>query len=211
MIGGHSMEIVSDYRYLGVILDERLKYHVHISMIKQLIAYILSILRRIRWIIGFKESLLLYKSSILCFFDQGDIFFNAGSKNQLQALQVMQNRCLRVIYGKKNWPGIEGAHKQCNVLYIKKRRNLSLTKYAHRLSFDHRNLRNINRTGLHSCRKLLLKVRISKTTLMEKSFLVRSASLWNNLSKELKQIKNIFNFKTRVTLELLQQRLNFPE
>lgn len=65
----------------------------------------------------------------------------------------MQNKCLRVIYGKKSWPGIEAAHKQCNLLYIKDRRKLSLVKYAHKCSFDPENLKRVNRSGLRSGQK----------------------------------------------------------
>lgn len=167
-IDGYTMEV--DYRYLGVILDEHLEYHTHISMIKQQIAYRLSILRHIGWLTDFKESLLLYKSSILCYIDQGDLFFSAGNKSQHQALQIMQNRCLRVMYGKKNWPGIEQAHEQCNLLFIKDRRILSLLKYAHRLSFTPDNLKEIDVQALRSNKKLLLKLKISRTTFMDKAF-----------------------------------------
>lgn len=38
-IGDYSMEMVSVYHYLGVILDEHLKYHIHMSMTKQQVAY----------------------------------------------------------------------------------------------------------------------------------------------------------------------------
>lgn len=35
--------------------------------------------------------------------------------------------------------------------------------------------------------------------------------LWNQLSESTKSIRNIENSKTRVKLELLQGKLNFPE
>lgn len=210
-IGVYSMDTVNEYRYLGVILDEHLKYHSHIKMIKQQISYRMAILKRVRWLLGFKESLLLYKSSILCYFDQGDLFFNAGGKKQLQSLQVLQNRCLRIIFGKRNWPGIEQAHIRCNLLFVKDRRYLSLLKYAHLLSFNQLNLRGRNLHALRSNHKLLLKHKVTKKAFVEKSFLVKSINLWNNLPEDLKVIKNVFGFKRRVSLELLQQKLNFPE
>lgn len=205
------MDLVNEYWYLGVILDEHLKYQTHISMIKQQISYRMATLIRIRWLIGFKESLLLYQSSILCYCDQGDLFFSAGSKCQLQSLQVLQNRCLRIIFGKKNWPGIEQAHIRCNLLYVKDRRNLSLLKYAHRLSFDRSNLREVNVRQLRSNQKLLWKTKLVKYSIVEKSFVAKAPKLWNMLPEDHKKIRNIYNFKTRITKELLQQRLNFPE
>lgn len=52
------------------------------------------------------ETLLLYKSSILPYnVDQGDLFYNASTKELLKSLQTLQNYCLRTIYGRTDWPG----------------------------------------------------------------------------------------------------------
>lgn len=64
-IGGFKLETVKEYKYLGIILDERLLFHSHLDMIKRKISQRKYLLNKIRWVIGFKDALLLFKSSIL--------------------------------------------------------------------------------------------------------------------------------------------------
>lgn len=206
------LDIVQSYKYLGIQLDSGLKFINHIAKVKQQIYYRLHILRQVRWILGFDDSLLLYKTSILCFFDQGDIFYNAATRHELAAMQTIQNKCLRVIFGsKKKWPGTELAHKNCNLLKIKDRRNISLVKYAHIKSFNTNNLQSHNTRQLRSSNRLLLKEQRCKTNTLEKSFVIQSIRLWNKLPDYIKEIRNYYNFKSGVKTEVLLQKLNFPE
>lgn len=71
-------------------------------MLKRYIIARMCTLRKVRWALNFRESTLLFKSSILSYFDQGSVFYHAALKNDLKQLQVMQNKCLRIIYGKRN-------------------------------------------------------------------------------------------------------------
>lgn len=72
-------------------IDDALRFVKHLNMLKKSISFRMFILRKVRWQLGFRESLLLFKSGIIPFFDQGDLFFNAASKEQLQGLQTLQN------------------------------------------------------------------------------------------------------------------------
>lgn len=68
------LPVVSEYKYLGLMIDEALKFVKHLNLIKKAISYRMYVLKKIRWQIGFRDSLLIYKSGILTFFDPGDIF-----------------------------------------------------------------------------------------------------------------------------------------
>lgn len=210
-INGTLLPLVNEYKYLGLIIDDALKFTKHINMIKKSITYRMFILRKVRWQLGFRDSLLLYKSGILTFYDQGDIFFHAGNKDQLKGLQTLQNKSLRIIFGKKDWPGTNVAHKRCNLLKIDDRRKLSLVKFAHQNSHNPLNLKEHSRHELRSNKRILLKENPIRSSKYEKSFIVASVRLWNGLSEELKSIFNTYAFKTRVKKELLQGNINFPE
>lgn len=125
-----TLELVNEYKYLGIILDEPLKYNGHIKMIKQKVRQRAYLLKKVRNIVGHKEALTLYKSSILPFLDRGDIFFSSSDKQLLNSLQVLQNNCLRTVYGRRNWPGITQAHHESNLLLLKDRRDSHLLKLA---------------------------------------------------------------------------------
>lgn len=206
------LDVVKTYKYLGIHLDQGLRFTSHVAKIKQQIYYRLYILKKVCWLLGFNDSLLLYKTSILCFFDQGDIYYNVATVHELNSLQTLQNKCLRVIFGsKKKWPGTKKAHVDCSLLKIRDRRMISLLKYAHIKSFNRSNVQCHNSRQLRSSRKLRLKVRKCKTRFLERSFIIRSVRLWNTLPENLKEIRNYYNFKSHVKTEVLLQKLNFPE
>lgn len=73
------LDTVNEYKYLGIILDEKLTYISHIKMLKQYITGRMYTLKKVRWALNFKEALLLFKSGILCYFDQGSMFYHAAS------------------------------------------------------------------------------------------------------------------------------------
>lgn len=114
-IDNNAMDVVNEYVYLGVILDEKLNYTCHIKMLKQIIKIRMMILKKVRWALDFNDKMRLFKSSILCYFGQGSLFYNSASHSDLKQLQEFQNRFLRIIY-KQDWPGTEVTHRRNNLL-----------------------------------------------------------------------------------------------
>lgn len=133
-------------------LDSSLNFESHINIIRRKITSRLFILKKIRWTLTKKDALTLYKSTILPFFDQGSPFYISANKNSLKSLQSLQNRALRIIYGKKNWPGTENAHKECKLLNTDDRRNFFLLKHANTLSYDTNNIKHCDPQTLSSWR-----------------------------------------------------------
>lgn len=205
------IDTVCEYKYLGVILNESLNYQSHIKMVKQKVNQRSYLLKKVRNITSHKETLTLYKSSILPFMDQGDLFFVAGNKTLLNSLQTMQNNCLRTVYGRQRWPGTQQAHTESKLMLLSDRRNLHLLKRAHITSMISTNLRQNNRHTLRSAGRLMLKEDSVYTEKFGKSYVVKSSRLWNSLPEEIKQIQEIPLFMVRVKREMLLNNLNFPE
>lgn len=89
------------------------------------------------------------------------------------------------------------------------RRNLFLLKHAYVLSHNHIYLREEHSKSLRSNRKILLKEPRSKSKHFDKCFLFKSVKMWNKLPEDCKKIRNIYRFKTRVKLEMLNNNINF--
>lgn len=90
-IGKQALMRVDEYKYLGIILERNLNFEQHIKSVKGSISGRMITLKRIRYLLSIKESLLLFKSKIMPYFDQGNLFYNVASKNILHGLQVLQN------------------------------------------------------------------------------------------------------------------------
>lgn len=140
---------------------------------------------------------MLYKSSILHVLDQGDLFYVGTNQQLLCSLQTLQNNCLRIVYCRRNWPGVNQAHIESQLLYLTHRRNCHLLKRAHQKAFVHSNLKDSARQTL--------------TCEYGKSYIVKSIRLWNRLPEEIKLIPDLEHCKIRVKGEMLLNNLNFPE
>lgn len=68
-----------------------------------------------------KEALLLFKSKIMPFFDQGDFLYDISNADQARGLQFLQNKCLKIVYGKKNWTSATDAQRQSKILDTKEK------------------------------------------------------------------------------------------
>lgn len=210
-IGNTTLELVTSYRYLGLIIDERLTYTEHLNMIKSNIKKRSYLLRKVRWIINEKDALRLYKSSIIPYFDLGSMFYCGASRNEIEGLQTPQNKCLKSVLGRKNWISTDNAHIKCNILKVKHRRQLMLLKYGHNLSKKPNNLKEQRNRTLRSNKKILLREARVQNCKFEKSYVVKAIKYWNSLPEDIKKIREITSFKNRTKSELMINKLNFPE
>lgn len=210
-IGDKLIDRLTEFKYLGTILDQNLNFESHIKMIRQNVVARMHILKKVGWALTPNDALILFRSSILPYFDQGDVFYSCANKSTLQSLQTLQSKSLRAIFTKKHWKGTHHVHVSNKLLYLNQRRKVSLLKYAHSLSYDPNNMKSPISRNLRSSGKALLKTGRIKSTKYERSFVNQSVSLWNNLSEDMKSVRNFKQFKTRVKCELLQNNINFPE
>ena len=93
---GETISVVESFKYLGVILDNLVRFDKHTSYIKRKVFLKMKMLGRVRSFISESLALQLYKSLIIPCIDYGDVIYDAASKKDCQALQVIQNGCLRI-------------------------------------------------------------------------------------------------------------------
>lgn len=83
------MDPVTEYKYLGIVLDEKLSF------------------------VSYK------RGSFNPVLDQDSIFYIAYNSEYLNSLQSLQNKlCLRLLYNNDNWPGTVIAHNQSKLLNV---------------------------------------------------------------------------------------------
>ena len=78
---------VSEYQYLGTILDNRLNGTKQFNMIVQQMAVKLHNFSKIRYLIDTQTALRIYKTTILPLLDYNDIIYNIITEQQKRKLQ----------------------------------------------------------------------------------------------------------------------------
>ena len=75
------LEFVSQYKYLGVILDSNLAFTKHLNNVIRIVLHKINLLAKVRRYLENQASLLIYKTMILPYFDYGDyIVYEVSTK-----------------------------------------------------------------------------------------------------------------------------------
>lgn len=97
VMDGNEIERVREIKYLGVILDDRLKMKSHVDYISKKAAKKIGFLARINKKLPIQQRILIYKSIIAPHFEYcATILFTCG-ENEISRLQKLQNRAMRII------------------------------------------------------------------------------------------------------------------
>ena len=130
---GTFIERRSTFVFLGVTFDERKNWRPHIKKCKEgclKAANLLQCLSHFTWGADRKTLLHLYKALILPKLDYGAHIYSQASPNTLRPLQIIQNRCLRIILGAFKTSPTDSLHAECNLPPLKYHWELVRAKYC---------------------------------------------------------------------------------
>lgn len=117
-LNGVLLEEVMDYKYLGLKIDNKLSFKVHINTIIKNVAGKISNLNRIKRCLTQKAMIDVYKAMIVPLFDVGDVFYDSTNQASLNKLQVLQNRAVRIIMKMPSRSNTTEAHHKLNILSL---------------------------------------------------------------------------------------------
>ena len=92
------MREVSSYRYLVTVLDAGLTVLPQLGRLNQNWAQKLNTFRKIRKCRSQNTAVRVYKATLLPILDYSDLIYELLNKAQLQKLQRLQNKGLRVVF-----------------------------------------------------------------------------------------------------------------
>ena len=129
---GEPIEIVDSYKYLGIWLDTKLSYSVHIEHLVKKLRRKIGFLYRNKSCFSVIARRSLVQSLILSVFDYGDIVYMHASSTVLKSLDAVYHSALRfitgdkylthhcVLYEKVNWPSLAARREEHCLLFIYK-------------------------------------------------------------------------------------------
>lgn len=97
-----------------------------------------------------KIALLLFKATILSYFDIGNLFYNSCSEADLQCLQTLKNKALRIIFTDHASMDLAVLHKRAGILKLQERRNINLIASSHSKNNSFQSIPKTNTRLLHS-------------------------------------------------------------
>lgn len=163
----------------------------HLFLHFHLRIYKLCTLSKIRRYINEDVAIKLYKSLILSIIDNGNVFYDCAGKGNLDKIQKLQNRALRIVSLVPRYISNIELHKKFNVLplHLRRARNLQKLMHNHLLqninqidfpwSSNEDNTRDSMLTKLRYAPYILLK--IPKSTKYKDCCTFKGPQLWLSL------------------------------
>ena len=194
---GEPLSNVKAYKYLGVDIDMNLTYEsaVHNTYIKA--NKKLFTLRKIRPYITQRIAALVYKQFILPILDYADFLFDSSIKYELDLLDRIQDRALRLISrGQLNNAAVENAHNIEPLRARCRKHHLALMYRLSRIDLYLDSSRP--EIGLRSRNKIKFSTAKIKLTKVMKSPYYRGVSLWDRLPEEVQRATTKVRFKKQI-------------
>lgn len=206
-----NIERVSSIKYLGVILDDKLKFDKHFEYITKKIAKKVGFLKRIRNNLDLKTTRLVYNSIVTPHLNYCSSVLFLCNEAQNNKLQVIQNRGMRMILKCNIFTRVKIMLQNLNMMTTKqhiiyntltmiyKLKNNMLPKYLQTNIMYHENVHNY---PTRSCRDFRLPK--TKLTCTQNSVFYKGQKLYNNLPNAIKEASSLDTFRKTCAIYIKQ-------
>lgn len=210
--GGEVIEQVSDFKYLGVVMDSELTFSAHIAGLARKINSRLGVLGRVRKFLPQDLRVMLYNALVLPHFDYASIVWSNTHAKYTDRLASLQARAGRIILGLPRLSSSERVLRTLEWIPMKDRWNIQragmMFKVAQKKVPDYvsdgftplseayadsgRESRGSSSGNFVPCKSQ------GNTEWGRRRFVSHGVFLWNQLPDELKSIQKDRNFKVRL-------------
>ena len=208
-----SIEIRHSVKYLGIHLDSTLNFTSHIQMIEQRVSTAIGILCKLKSMAPVKILLSVYYAIVFPHLMYGILLWGCSSKNNLHKLQMLQNKCLRIIEGWQIKQKLEPLFIKFEIFNIDQLLNFEIAKFMflyqrNKLPQLFNNyfsyIKIITSRQTRKADKDDLYLPLYKTKRAQKSIKYIGVKIWNNIPLKIRTLP--FNkFKQKYKLYLFQK------
>ena len=124
-VEGVEIERVSENKFLGVIIDEKINWKQHIKYIQTKISRSISVLGKSKHILDYKALRILYCSMVLPYLNYCSEVWGNTYKSSLHSIILLQKRAIRIINN-------AGYRDHTNILFL----NSNIVKFVDLIEFN---------------------------------------------------------------------------
>ena len=190
-INEQNLDIVDSYKYLGLILDEKLSFQKHLYYISGHVSYKLRKLKEIRSYINNSTAVTIFKSLIKPHLDYCDIIWDVAGQTVKSKLQTIQERALSISHNRKL--SSNELHKLPKTLPIDLRTEMHLVQHMYNIiklptpKFLSCTIKYVSHShDTRGKKQKKLKLLKPKTESLRKTVYYRAGLAWNKLPSDLR-------------------------
>ena len=131
-VGNLPVDWVSDFHYLGVVIDKHIRFHRHAQYIVDRTNAAANALKVLSSLSGVNCFVLrrIFNATVRAILDYGSEIHNLMSRTQLNSMQRAQNSALRNCLGVHKWTPIDNIHSELDILPVTSRTEISHAKFV---------------------------------------------------------------------------------
>ena len=114
----HKIDRVSSIKFLGIILDENLSFDLHINDVCSKLKRLFHVFYSIRGFLSKDNIKTIYYALIYSRIKYGIVVYGQAKATKLSKIQILQNRLLKVLSGKKYRYPTDKLHDEFNLLKV---------------------------------------------------------------------------------------------
>ena len=195
-LDNREIEFKQSGRFLGVVIDQNLKFNEHISNICNKVSKSVGIMYKIRSCVPDHVLLNLYYSLVYPYLIYCNVVWGATYKSHLEHLSMLQKKIIRVITGQNYLAHTDPLFHETAVLKLSDIHTYLLALHAFK----------INSVGGYSHASHAYSTRnrgnivpsFQRLTLTQQSVSYAAPSIWNDLPADLKECASIGTFKKKL-------------
>ena len=200
MSGTNEIVRCNQYNYLGVILDECLTMKQNFNIVFQKFSYKIYQFGKIRKFLDCETRVLVYKQTVLPLTEYVSFVLCLNNKNDVDKLQILQNRALRLCFNVQNPRDVSVAqlHLRAKVDMLNKRRMTQLLCIFYDNITTFKPVRNM----VHNTRlaeKHNIDICRANTQLYTKSPFNVGGHIWNQLPRATQELTSKNRLKKALT------------
>ena len=194
LINGEFLQLVPSFKYLGLILDSTLNFNQHITSMIRTVLHKTTLLSKVKRYLRDEVALQIYKSMILPYFDYADSIYHRANTSDLDKLQRLQNRCLKIFANRDKRFSTDQAHKLASVPFLKDRRKAHVLNFMYKRQ-GKRELMNTREIRTRAHDAPLFNVTIPRCEAFKRSIGYFGSEEWNSLAPAIRNTDSYLAFK----------------
>ena len=195
----HDVNRVTQYNYLGVILDAEMSLRPFFNHVRKLVHAKLFSFRKIRKYLAEESAIMVYKHTILPYLEYAGFMLVACNIEDRRDLQKCQNDALRICthVNLNDHYRIQDLHVRCKIISLEPRRRIQLLLLMYKKSKDISMLKVFPRNTRRSTR-IVFRTDNYEGTLYKRGPYFQGCKFWDNLPLDVVELPDIFSFKIKL-------------
>ena len=210
---GQSITEITETKFLGVILDNKLTWDAHIKYISQKISKSVSILRMLKYTFPTNALKTIYHSLIYPYYTYCNLIWGCAANTHLEPLVLLQKKCIRNISKAGYIDHTEPLFSEHKVLTVKEIYSYNCSKFifqcysnSNYLYFKNKLKRNNDFHNYNTRDSNLLRPIYTRLHKFTNSFLSKGIHMWNLIPERIKSYRSFDTFKIKVKRYILETK-----